>query len=134
MDIFERAARCKLRFNSAIGDLSVEYLFDLPLVATPGRPCLDGLAREVYGELKGIEEISFVETKPDPRKTELTLKLDILKHIIESKKADVAAAENRVKRIELRKQLTEALAAKQGDVLKSMSVEDIQKKLEELGE
>lgn len=134
MEIFERAARCKLRFSTSIGDLVTEQLFDLPLTASGSKISLDKIAREVFGELKGIEEVSFVETKPDPRKVELTLALDIVKHVIESKKADAAAVENRMKKQELRRQLTEALAAKQGEAIKGMSAEEIQAKLAELGE
>lgn len=132
MDIFERAARCKLRFESPVGDLMVENLYDLHLTHAT-KPNLDSLAREVFSELKGIEEISFVETKPDPRKIELTLQLDILKSVIESKKNDLAAVENRAKKMELRRQLTEALAAKQGEELKGLTAEQIQAKLAELG-
>lgn len=132
MDIFERAARRKLRFDSPVGELMVENLYDLHL-SHATKPNLDSMAREVFSELKGIEEISFVETKPDPLKIDLTLKLDILKSVIESKKADLVAVENRAKRADLRRQLTEALASKQGESLKAMSVEDIQAKLAELG-
>lgn len=134
MNIFERAVRAKLRFNSPIGELTTEQLFDLPLGSTGNRPCLDKVAREVYGELKAYDEISFIETKPEPRKVQLELQLEIVKHVIQSKKDDIMAVENRAKKDELRRQLTEVLAKKQGEQLEGMSVEDIQKKLAELGE
>jgi len=132
MDIFERAVRAKLRFSSSLGELTTEQLFDLPLTAKGNQASLDSLARRVFNELKLIGEISFVESKPDPRKTELTLQLDILKYVIESKKAAAEAAESRVKKAELRRQLTEALEAKKGQELQSMTTEQIQAKLAEL--
>lgn len=134
MNIFERAARAKLRFASSVGELTTEQLFDLPLATTGNRASLDRVAREVYGELKTYDDISFIETKPEPRKVQLELQLEIVKHVIESKKADLAAVETRAKKAELRRQLTEVLAKKQGEQLEGLSVEDIQKKLAELGE
>lgn len=134
MEIYERAARAKLRFNSSRGELTTEDLFDLPLEATGNRLSLDQVAREVYKELKGYDEVSFVETKPEPRRVQLELQMEIVKHVIESKKQDRLAVENRVKKMELRRQLTEALALKQGEELKGLTVEQIQAKLAELGD
>lgn len=134
MNIFERAARAKLRFSSSVGLLTTEDLFSLNLTERGNKPSLDAVAREVHKELKGLEEVSFVDTKPNPRKEELQLQMDILLHVIESKKSDLAAAETRAKRAELRRQLTEVLAAKQGEALKSMSMEDLQAKLAELSD
>lgn len=134
MDLFERAARRRLRFPTQGGIFSVEDLFQLDLVSSrTNKPSLDRLAIEVHRELKTYEEISFVETtKPNERKTELQLQFDILKYIIEAKKAEALAAENREKKRQLKNQLIEALASKQDDAIKSMSAEEIQAKLNEL--
>ena len=134
MNMFERAARCGLRFNSSKGEITTEDLFDLPLEATGNRLSLDQVAREVYKELKSYDEVSFVQTKPEPRRVSLELQMEIVKHVTESKKADLAAVETRAKKAELRRQLTEALAAKQGEELKGLTVEQIQTKLADLGE
>jgi hypothetical protein len=134
VDLFERAARRRLRFPTQGGIFSVEDLFQLDLVSSrTNKPSLDRLAIEVHRELKTYEEISFVETtKPNERKTELQLQFDILKYIIEAKKAEALAAENREKKRQLKNQLIEALASKQDDAIKSMSAEEIQAKLNEL--
>jgi len=144
VDLFERAARRRLRFPTQGGIFSVEDLFQLDLVSSrTNKPSLDRLAievhrelktyEEVHRELKTYEEISFVETtKPNERKTELQLQFDILKYIIEAKKAEALAAENREKKRQLKNQLIEALASKQDDAIKSMSAEEIQAKLNEL--
>ena len=60
MDIFEKAAREKLRFDSPIGDLTTEQLWDLPLTsANIQRPSLDFMARAVSRELRDFGEESF---------------------------------------------------------------------------
>lgn len=132
MDIFERAARRKLRFRIANVEIPVERLFELPL-QDKTKPNLDSLAQEVQRELDSAGNVSFVDNKPNPYKAELSLKLDILKHIIDSKKADALAAENRAKKIEQKKQIINILADKESEAYKNMSREDLLKKLEELG-
>lgn len=133
MDIFERASRAKLRFESAVGLLSTEDLWDLDLTARKGAS-LDTLARGVFSELKGIEEVSFVETKPNVRKTELELKLDILKHVIEAKKTAIKAAETRAANAARRERLLAAKADKEAGKIAEMSMEDIDRELASLNE
>lgn len=133
MNIFERAIRNKLRFSSSVGDITAEQVFDLPLTAKGEKPSLDVLARAVHSELKAMDEVSFVDEKPNPRKIELELQLDILKHVIESKKADRDAAAKRVENEERRKRLLAALANKQDAALANMSQEEIKAELDKLG-
>ncbi len=137
MNIYERAARAKLRFTSTgtpTGELATEHLFDLPLTSTGNRASLDKIARDVHGQLKQFDECSFVETKPNPEKIAMELRLEILKAVIESKKADAKAAETRAQRAQLRERLTEALATKEGEQLKGKSVDELRKQLAELDE
>lgn len=132
MNIFERASRAKLRFATAIGELTAEQLWDLPLAVRGDRPDLDKIARAVHFELKGLDEVSFVDTKPDPRKVDLELRFDILKHIIDSKKTDAAAAQTAAQNAEFKRKLLDALAAKEGEELSKLSADDLKKKLAEL--
>ena len=89
MNIFEKAAKGKYRFNSMKGNLSVEDLYDLPLTSAQG-VSLDGLAIDVNREIKATEEESFVsENKPN---TILAAKFDILKHIIKAKIEEIESA------------------------------------------
>src|SRR5262245_27964224 len=134
MSIFERATRQKLRFASSVGDLNVEQLWDLNLTAKADKPDLDKLARAVHAELKGIEDGSFVDIKPDPRKGELELKLDILKRIIEVKKADKAAAEKRAENAEQKRRLLAALDSKKEAELAGMSKEQLEEAIAKLGD
>lgn len=136
MNVFERAARNKYRFSSVKGELTVEQLWDLPLVdnrvTRDVKADLDTVARTINSELKSMAEESFVNLKPDPRKGHLEAKLEIVKHIIASKLADQQAAEKRANTIEKRRRLVEALAAKEAQEMTQMSKDDILKQLEEL--
>ena len=136
MDIFERASRKKLRFASVKGDLTTEQLWDLPLQVTKPTATavdLDRLARGVHSELRGLEEGSFVTRTEDPRKTELDLKLEILKHIIASKQADIAAAEKRAVTNEYKRRLLAAKASKEEQKLAGMSEAELDAELAKLG-
>jgi len=132
MNIFERAARNRTRFQVTGGNLTVEDLFDLPLTAFGNKRDLDKVAREVHAELKGYEEASFVTTKPEPRKVELQLQMDIIKYIIECKQRDVAAAETRAKNLAEERRLLEILERKEGEKLEAKSEDEIRKRLAEL--
>lgn len=132
MDIFERASRAKLRFASSVGDLTTEQLWDIPLTAKGERPNLDLIARTVNGELKGLAEGSFVVTTPDPRQTEMELKLDILKHVIASKLAAKAAAEKAAENAERKRRLLAALGRKEEAALEGMSKDEIEAEIAKL--
>lgn len=139
MNMFELATRKKLRFPSSKGELTVEQLWDLPLIAgssvTRDVKCdLDTVARSVNAELRGVTEETFVSVKPDPRKADLETKLEIVKHVIASKIADADAAKTAKDRAEKRRKLVDALAAKDDQALTSMSREEILKQLAETDE
>ncbi len=132
MNIFERASRDKLRFASSVGDLTTEQLWDLPLTAKENKVDLDKMARGVNRELRSLEEGSFVTLKPDPRKIEMELKLDILKHVIESKIAAKAAAEKAMETAERKRKLLAALSSKEEAQLAGMSKEEIEREIAKL--
>lgn len=132
MNIFERAARGKIRFASSVGLLTTEQLFDLPLSAGTSRiaqTSLDSIGREIVRALKSIDTESLVETKPNPEKADLELKLEIVKHVIAAKQADAAAAEKRAANAEERRILLEAYADKKTDSIKALPMEEIEKRL-----
>jgi len=135
-NIFETATRKKYRFASAKGELSTEQLWDLPLVATGAtrevKTDLDTIARSINAELKSIGEGSFVSAKPDPRVGELEAKLEILKHIIGVKQAEIAAAAKRASNAEERRKLLEAYAAKESEEITKLSKDEILKRLDAL--
>ena len=132
MNIFERAARIKLRFASSVGDLTTEQIWDLPLTEKGQRPNLDTLARAVFTELKSLEEGSFVTLKPDPRKADLELRLDILKHVIAAKLEAKAAAEQAAENAERKRKLLSALASKETAELAGMTKDQIEAEIAKL--
>lgn len=132
MDIFERASHSKLRFASSVGDLTTENIWDLPLTAKSDRPNLDGIARAVFSELKSLEEGSFVTLTPDPRKVEMELRLDILKHVIAAKLEAKASAEKAAENAERKRKLLSALASKEDAELVGMTKEQIEAEIAKL--
>ena len=136
MNLFERATRQCFRFPSAKGDLTVEQLWDLPLVNKSAtrdvKADLDTVARTINSELKSMAEESFVSTNPNPRKGVLEAQLEIVKHIIAVRLSEAEAAAKRMENIEKRSKLIEALAAKEDQELSQMSKDEIVKQLEAL--
>ena len=133
MSIFERATRIKLRFPSTIGELTSEQLWDLPLTVRGAQPDLDKIARYVNSELKSIDEGSFVALTPDPRRADLELKLDILKHIIAAKIADADAAKTAASNAARRRKLLDVLAAKEDAELSGLTREQIEAEIAKIG-
>lgn len=137
MNLFEIASRKKYRFPSPKGDLNIEQLWDLPLVARAGstrdvKADLDTVARAINADIKSMTEDSFVNIKPDPRKGDLEKKLEIVKHVIAVKMQAESDAVKAKDRAEKRSKLLDALAAQEDKEFASMSKEDILKQLAEI--
>ncbi|UZV39820.1 hypothetical protein [Xanthomonas virus PB119] len=131
LNIFERASKEALRFATPVGELTTEQLWKLPLTSTRGSN-LNDIAVSVNRDLKAQGEESFVDSKPNPKVSLLTLKLDVLKHIIAVKQAENAAAASERARKEQIAKIEEALTSKQDDALKGMTAEQLEAKLKEL--
>ena len=131
MNLFEIATRKAYRFSSLKGELTVEQLWQLPLTSKGGTD-LDTLAKGINRELKAQEEESFVATSTNPQRGILENKLEILKHIISVKQAEIAAANKRAANTQERQKLEELLAKKNDQLLEGLSAEEIQKKLDAL--
>lgn len=133
MNIFERAARASLRFASPVGLLTCEQLFDLPLKArSSSRPDLDGVAKAVAAQLREASVESFVDDASDPRRAELELALEIVKHVIASKKTAAQAAERAAETLERKRKLLAALAARQDAELAGMTRAEIEAEIAKL--
>lgn len=132
MNIFEKATRQKLRFASTRGELTIEQLWDIPLLAKNGNGFdLDTIAKSVNRELKEVAEESFVATA-NPARTTLELKLEILKHIISVKLDERSKAEKAESNRAERERLMEILQKKKDAQLEDLSVEEIQARLDAL--
>jgi hypothetical protein len=123
--MFEQAIRNKVRFDSPVGFLCLEDLWDLPLQSRANRPNLDDIARELHLSLKNDDHVSFVDddAKSDPI---AQLKFDIVKHVIAVKKAEAAAERAKSDNAAKKQKILAILADKQDDSLKQKSIEELQ--------
>jgi hypothetical protein len=130
VNIFAQATRQKLRFDTPIGKLSVEDLWDLPLTARGNKASLDSLAIELDEQLEKGKNKSFVSgAKKDPV---VQLRFDIVKNIIDTKVAEnKAKTEQKQRETEIAK-ITDTLAKKKDAALADLSVEALEARLLEL--
>ena len=128
-NIFEQATKLKLRFNTAMGNVTTEDLWDLPLTSVKGIS-LDDTAKLVAGEIRKAEEESFVNKTSGSPINELRLK--ILKHIIADKIAANKAKDDEQIKATRKAKLEAALERKQDNDLADMSPEEIEAELKKL--
>jgi hypothetical protein len=131
MNIFEQATRRAIRFESAKGDLSVEQLWDLPLQSR-NQFDLDTVAKTVNRQLNDVTEESFVSVRENPAKETLSLKLEIVKHIISVKLQEAEEARNRANKASEKEKLLRLLDEKQNEALRALTPEEIQERLKAL--
>ena len=131
MNIFEQATRRAIRFESAKGDLSVEQLWDLPLQSR-NQFDLDTIAKAVNRQLNVVTEESFVSVRENPAKETLSLKLEIVKHIISVKLQEAEEARNRANKASEKEKLLRLLDEKQNEALRALTPEEIQERLKAL--
>ena len=131
MNIFEQATRRAIRFESAKGDLSVEHLWDLPLQSR-NQFDLDTVAKTVTRQLNAVTEESFVSVRENPAKETLSLKLEIVKHIISVKLQEAEEARNRANKASEKEKLLRLLDEKQNEALRALTPEEIQERLKAL--
>lgn len=120
--MFEAAVRQKLRFDSKVGQLSVEDLWDLPLTSTT-KVNLDQIAIALNAQLKSTEE-SFVTGSAKDATTQL--RFDIVRHVITVRMRENSEKVEAVQKRQKREQLDELIARKQTGALESLSVEQLE--------
>jgi hypothetical protein len=130
MDIFEHAARVKLRFATPKGLLSAEDLWDLPLTSDRG-VSLDDLAKEFNRQLKDYTAQSFV-TLHTTANTIAQLSFDLVKYIIDVKLEERDLARAALERRKSKARIMELIATKQDQELASKSVEELTAMVEAL--
>ena len=104
--------------------VTVEQLWQMPLQSKTQFD-LDTVAKTVNGELKAVTEESFVNTRTSPVKTELELKMEIVKYVIAAKlkeNEDRASAQARMAK---REKLIEILDQKQSEALLTLTPEEL---------
>ncbi len=123
--MFEKAARLKLRFNTPIGELSTEDLWELPLTGRPGKANLDDLARALHQQIEQAPTVSFV-TKTQPVSAIPQLKFDIVLHIINTKLSEQEAAQKAKDTRERKQKIMALIEQKQDEKLAGASIEELQ--------
>jgi hypothetical protein len=128
MNIFEQASRKALRFSTTRGQVSADELWSIPLQHKSGFD-LDNIAKDHNAALKAVTDESFVVTADHPLKAELTLKMEIIKHIIAVKLQERKDALDAAAKAEKRQKLLAVLEKKQDEALEGLSPEEIQAQL-----
>ena len=122
--MFEKAARLKVRFDTTLGRLSVEELWDLPLTSTTNRTNLDDIACSLYAQLKNGTDVSFVV--PDRKSNELIqLKFDLVKHIIDVRLAENAAKTQARNNAEKKQRLLQIIAERTEEDLRGKPLDEL---------
>ena len=117
MNIFEKAVRIKLRVESKRGLLTVEDLWDLKVEE------LDTLYRDFKREARNAEEESLINpVKVDER---LTLKIEVLKHIVTVKLSEREAAVKRADTARKKAELLELIKSKENSAMAEKSLDEL---------
>ena len=115
--MFEKASRLKLRFTYC-GQISVEDLWDL----TPKQ--LD----ELYSDLATKKKQLATESLIEPRKanSEVDLRIELVKHVFEVKKAEADARRTAAAQAERRQKILEVMHRKDEEGLLGKSMEELE--------
>lgn len=123
-NMFELAIRGKVRFEYR-GLISVEDLWDLTTSQ------LDSIFKGLNAKLKTEKEESLLGPK-EKTSTELELKVAIVRHIVEVKLLEIADRKQLTEKRQKKAKLLEILSEKKDSDLRTKSVEELTKMLEEL--
>lgn len=129
MEIFQRASKKKLRFETTKGLIPTEALWDLPL---SGQLSLDNIAKKLNKQIRENEEESFVDIAPREDKTDNKLRFDIVLAVIASRIADKEKAAKAAETKAKKQMIMEIMNEKQNEEIKGMDLKDLQKMLDEL--
>ena len=123
-NIFEIATRTKMRFPFK-GQISIEDLWDLSVKD------LDAIYKTLNAQAKKSQEESLLATKTKEDET-VSVQIEIVKYIVTTKLAEAEAVKKSRELKEKKQKIMEIMSAKQDEALHNMSVEDLQKMLDEL--
>lgn len=131
-DLFKAAAREKYRFDSPVGKLSVEDLFELPLKSrSKNKPNLNDIAKGLNRALKDDSEEDFVTRRTRPNQA-LKNMFDIVLDVIKVKQDEMEAAEAAEKRRQQKDKILTILAKKQDEALEGKSEDELRTLLAEM--
>ena len=121
---FEIAVREKYRFPFK-GNISAEDLWDL----NPEQ--LNAVYKALSKEKKNSDEESLLDTRRSKDEEALANRIEIVKYVFDVKQAEIQAKREEAKRYAQKQKIMSIIADKEDQALKSLSVEDLKKLLEE---
>ncbi|WP_316196673.1 hypothetical protein [Bradyrhizobium sp. SZCCHNS3053] len=130
-DLFLKASRIKLRFDTNSGPLAAEDLWDLP-ISSERKTNLADIAMKVKARLDLVSGLSFVKQPTKQIDPTDQLRFDILRFIIETKQDENAAAATARDNAAKKQRLLQLIAEKEDDSLKGKSVEELKALAESL--
>jgi hypothetical protein len=134
MNIFEQATKLRLRFKTTVGNISVEDLWSLPLLAPKGQSNavnLNDIAKDISKRLRDAVE-EFVPTSGSIAGDMDTLKLDVVTHIINSKLTDQKRADKALQKKTRKQKILEVLDRKAEANLESKTKKELLAELKKL--
>ena len=131
MTMYKKASRLKLRVQTKYGPLAVEQLWDLKLGDLA--VIIKGLHEELKKSNAQDEELAFLEGPVDKKDEELKLRYDIVKDIYLTKQGESKEAVQLQEKKKEANRLLELIQKKKDAELENLSVEELEKKLKELG-
>jgi len=129
MDIFEKATRKKLRFETAKGWVSVEDLWDTPLTHNKVTS-LDDIAVNLDKEIKESGQGSFVKKKVSGASV-LQLKFDVVKYVIDTLLIEADKKEKRLATKTKNDKIRAMITKKKEAEFEEESIEDLEDMLED---
>lgn len=123
--MFGKASRLKLRFDSDVGLLTVEDLWDRSL------PQLNLTAKKLNKDLAAAEEEDFLE-EGNTEDAMIRLKFDIVLHILKTKKEEAEKRKEASERKMQKEKIMGIIEKKQDANLEEMSEKDLKKELSKL--
>jgi D-ribose pyranose/furanose isomerase RbsD len=126
MDIFMKATKQKVRWNTTKGVLSVEDVWDLSLEQ------LNAEAIKLNKEIKEMGEENFLDDTPSVSPV-MKLRFDVVIAIMEHKKELKLASETRAKNKAEKEKLLRLLEQREDEEMAEMPKEEILKRLGDIG-
>lgn len=133
-NLFILATRNKYRFQSNVGQLTVEDLWGLPITSQRSEALtLSMLAQNINAKIKPTEGLEWLETQRETaEQEELKNKLAIIKYIVETRRAEATARQEAERKAQFLAKLKAEQSRRKEQNLMDQSDEDLEKLIAEL--
>lgn len=130
--IFEKASRQDLMFETNKGLLNVTDLWRIPLTSNKDKVNLDDIAKSLHVKLRDDVQISFVSTDKAKVESEDSLRFKIVKHIINVRLSEQKEEQLRCEKAAKKQQMLGILAQKEASDLMSLPMDELRKMISEM--